>query len=122
MTKKGSFYDNLKGWPWQVFWKLNPVFMIIIIVLAIAVWAPDPLDIVTISFWGIVAGALLQKILATWIIIGLGILFWLITQIIESIVVIVITTYLIPAIVAFICLFFEADPLPVLFRAKSRKN
>lgn len=121
MKKTNSLFNSLKGWPWQIFWRFNPVFQIIVILLALAIWAPDPSDILVLSFWGIVAGILFQKMIATGIVIGLGILFWIIAQIIESLIVIIVASYLIPAIVGTFCYILEADPLPILFRSKSRK-
>lgn len=116
MTRKAvTFYDRMKGYPWTLFWQLNPLFKIMILALALAAWVPDPLDIVTLSFWGVIAGVLLQKMLATWVVVGLGIVFWIFAQIVESLVVIVITTYLIPGIAGLICYVLEADPLPILF-------
>lgn len=117
MARKAvTFYDRLKDYPWLLFGQFNPLFKIIVMVLALAAWIPDPLDIVTLSFWGIITGVLLQKMVATWIVVGLGIVFWIFAQIVESLVVIVITTYLIPGIVGLVCYVLETDPLPILFK------
>ncbi|KKQ91895.1 MAG: hypothetical protein UT17_C0004G0243 [Candidatus Woesebacteria bacterium GW2011_GWB1_39_10] len=117
MTKDVSFYDRLKHYPWKLFGQLNPLFKVIVIVLALGAWVPDPLDIVGISFWGILAGILFQKMVATWIVVILSVLFWIITQMIESLLVILVTVYLIPAGVGLICMFFEKDPNPIIFNS-----
>ncbi len=115
MTEGVSFYDRLKNYPWKLFGQFNPLFKVIVIIFAIAVWVPDPLDIIGVSVWGIIAAILFQKLVATWIVVGLGIIFWIVTQIVESVLVFVVTTYLIPAGVGLVCLFLEKDPIPVVF-------
>lgn len=120
MTKPITFYNRIKDYPWRVFGQFNPLFKVIVFVFALAVWVPDPLDIVAVSFWGIIAGMLFQKLVATWIIVGLGVIFWIVAQILESLLVILIATYLIPGIVGLFCYAFDADPIPVLFNKRPR--
>lgn len=115
MKELEKVFNRLKGWPWEVFKNFNPFFKVLVIILALIVWVPDPLDIIAVGFWAIIAGMLFQATTASWIVVSFGVLFWLLSQIVESLIVIIVTTYLIPAFVAIFAEVLEFDATKVLF-------
>lgn len=115
MKELEKVFNRLKGWPWEVFKSFNPFFKVAVVILALIVWVPDPLDIIAVGFWAVIAGLFFQATTASWVVISFGILFWLVSQIVESLLVVIVTTYLIPAIVAIFAEVFEFDAIKTLF-------
>ncbi len=108
-------FDNLKGWPWTIFKSLNPIFKVLITLLALAAWAPEPLDIIGLAIWGVIAGIFFQATTATAVVVGFGLAFWFISQLIESIVVFVIAIYLVPGFIGGMAAMFGYDATDTLF-------
>lgn len=116
-----EFYNKLKVGPFKLFGKFNPLFKTIVVLLSLTMFLPDPLDLIGLGIWGLLGTIFTQKAVVGGVLIVMGVVGWLIIQIIEALLLGVFLTYLVPGIVGFACTILETDPNPVIFKTNKAK-
>jgi len=118
MGKTDSFYNNLKDWPWKVFLRLYPAYMVLIILIGLGAWAVDPAGLWTLGIVGVIAALLSQKLLIGVAAIVICVIIWAIIQVVEMAIIMAVSTYVVAGITGTLAICFDRNPMTTVFKKK----
>lgn len=110
-----TFFNRLKGWPWQIWRQFNPAFKVITVLLTIAFLPFNPFNWILLAIFGYFAVTATGEILAAIAVVFIGLLIWLVIEALYVLISWSLVTYILPAIVGSIAILFERDPETILF-------
>jgi hypothetical protein len=114
-VENSTFFNELKGWPWTIWRRLNPAFKVLTAILTLVSLPVNPFNWLALAIAGYVAVAIGD--VASALIVGFfGLMIWLLIEAIAIFVVWAFLTYLVTLLVGVIAILVGRDPESILFR------